>query len=271
MTGSSGTDVIEEHRIATPRGMLYAKSWHPREDARDVPVVLFHDSLGCVELWRDFPAALCEATRRRVIAYDRLGFGRSDPRDDVLPPRFVADEALFAMPVLCEQLSVASYVAFGHSVGGGMAIACAAAFPREVAALVTESAQTFVEERTLAGIRAAKALFAQDAQLSRLAKYHGAKARWVLDAWTETWLAPEFATWNLDAELARVRCPVLALHGDRDEYGSIAHPQRIGARVPGGAEIEILADGGHVPHRERADVVLARVVRFLDGETARRS
>lgn len=252
----------EEHRIDTPRGRLYAKSWRAPGAAALPPIVLFHDSLGCVDLWRDFPAALCAATRRRVIAYDRLGFGRSDARDDVLTPRFVVDEAPFAIPELCKQLDIDAFVAFGHSVGGGMAIACAAAFAQRVAALVTESAQTFVEDRTLAGIRHAQAQFAQDGQLARLAKYHGDKARWVLDAWIATWLAPDFAAWTLDDELARVRCATLAIHGDADEYGSIAHPGRIGECVPQ-AQVEILAGCGHVPHREREAVVLARVAAFL--------
>lgn len=253
----------EDHWIATTRGRLYAKSWHPPDAAQRPPIVLFHDSLGCVALWRGFPDRLCAATGRRVVAYDRLGSGRSDPRDDALTSTFVADEAPAAIPALAEQLDFDAFVAFGHSVGGGMAIACAAAYPQQVVALITESAQTFAEDRTLAGIRVAKAEFAQQGQLARLEKYHGAKARWVLDAWTETWLAPEFAAWNLDAELERVQCATLAIHGDRDEYGSVRHPQRIGASTLGPTLVQILPGGGHVPHRERADDVLELVRQFL--------
>ena len=217
-------------------------------------------------LWREFPAALCAATGRRVVAYDRAGFGRSAPRTDVLPASFITDEAPAAVPALRAQLGLDTFVAFGHSVGGGMAVGCAARFPEQVVALVTESAQAFVEERTLAGIRTARAELVQT--MARLEKHHGPRARWVLDAWTETWLSPAFAAWSLDAELAQVRCPVLALHGDQDEFGSVLQPARIAAHVRGPASVQVLAGVGHVPHRSHPALVLELVRRFVDGSLA---
>src|SRR5690606_19162361 len=99
--------------VTTPRGRLYVKCWQPRAP-RAAPVLLFHDSLGCVELWRDFPARLSAATGRKVIAYDRLGFARSSARTDALDTGFIADEALRVFPALCEQLALAQVVVFGH-------------------------------------------------------------------------------------------------------------------------------------------------------------
>ena len=128
-------------------------------------------------------------------------------------------------------------------------------------ALITIAAQSFVEDRTLAGIREAEAGFAQPGQLERLERYHGAKAPWVLRAWIDTWTSEPFRNWTLDHALRGVRCPALALHGDRDEYGSAVHPARI-AELAGG-EAELLKDCGHVPHREQADVVLAKLAAFL--------
>lgn len=254
-----------DHWISTEQGRLFARSWAPPEapgDA-DAPILLFHDSLGCVELWRELPALLAAATCRRVVAYDRLGFGRSDPHPGPLAPSFVRDEAERAVPRLLETLDLGAIVPFGHSVGGAMAVMTAARWPERCVAVVTESAQSFVEERTLAGVRAARAAFARPGQLERLARYHGAKARWVLDAWIETWLDPAFAGFALDDALRGVHCPTLALHGDRDEYGSRAHPERI-ARLSGGpSRAVILAGVGHVPHRERPERVLDEVTRFL--------
>lgn len=252
----------QEHWIATERGRLYARSWRGSDDDTLPPLLLLHDSLGCVELWRDFPAALAAASGRRVIAYDRLGFGRSDARCDRLSLNFVSEESATAIAHLQAQLGFERFVAFGHSVGGGMAIACAAALPQHVAALVTESAQIFVEDRTRHGIQAAKIQFAAPEQVRRLQKYHGDKAAWVLSAWIDTWLSDGFAAWNLDAELSRLRCPMLALHGDGDEYGSLLHPQRI-ARFAPQASVQVLAGCGHVPHREQAEAVLRQVRAFL--------
>lgn len=260
----------QDHWITTDRGRLFARSWRADDGSHDAtlpPLLLFHDSLGCVELWRDFPQVLAQASARTIIAYDRLGFGRSAARSDRLPASFVGDESANVIAELQTQLGFDRFVAFGHSVGGGMAIACAAALPQYVAALVTESAQIFVEDRTRRGIEAAKIQFAAPGQLRRLEKYHGDKAAWVLSAWIDTWLSDGFAAWNLDAELSRLRCPMLALHGDGDEYGSVLHPQRI-ARFAPHSKVQVLAGCGHVPHREQAEDVMRRVQAFLHSSAA---
>jgi len=249
---------VDEHWVVHPRGRLFARSWTPTDDAVAAPIVLLHDSLGSVELWREFPERLCEATGRRVVAYDRLGFGRSDAREGEMPPDFIADEARSFFPVVLEQLGVHRFVALGHSVGGGMAVNCAAALSARCEALVTESAQAFVEDRTVQGLRVAREQFKEPGQMQRLARYHGDKAAWVLQAWLGTWLSPAFAAWSLEAVLPKVACPVLALHGAQDEYGSAAHPQMIGRLASGPARVAVLPGIGHVPHREQpADVIAA--------------
>ena len=256
---------LRDHSITTERGTLFARAWLPsglRSNA-NATILLFHDSLGCVELWRDFPEQLALATSRRVVAYDRLGFGRSDAHPGALAPTFIRDEAVTVVPRIREALGIDALIPFGHSVGGGMAVATAAYFGQACTALVTESAQSFVEDRTLAGIHAARAAFEQPGQVERLERYHGPKARWVLDAWIETWLSPAFAGWSLDADLRGVRCPTLALHGDDDEYGSARHAERI-VRLTGGASRAVILEGcGHVPHREQPARVLDEVTQFL--------
>lgn len=254
----------EDHWITHPRGRLFARSWRPAGAAgpAGAPLVLLHDSLGCVELWRDFPASLCEATGRRVVAYDRLGFGRSDPRSDRLAPDFIAEEALSFFPVVLQQLGLQRFVAFGHSVGGGMAVNCAAAWPTRCEALVTESAQAFVEDRTVQGLQAAREQFQAPGQMEKLARYHGDKAAWVLRAWIDRWLDPAFAGWSLDPVLPGVVSPALVLHGSRDEYGSRLHPERIATLSAGPAAVHV-GDWGHVPHREQPEDVVRRVLEHL--------
>ena len=256
----------QDHWIHHPRGRLFARSWTPAAALAGrpaSPIVLLHHSLGCVELWRDFPTALAVATGRRVVAYDRLGFGRSDARPDRPSIDFVAQEATGYFPAVREQLALERFVALGHSVGGGMAIHCAVAFGDACEALVTVAAQVFAEERTLEGIRAAREQFRDPAQVQRLARYHGERTAWVLDAWIGNWLHPRFADWHLLDVLPQVRCPALALHGDQDEYGSTRHPTLIGERCGGPARVEILAQTGDLPHRERSKRVLRLVADFL--------
>lgn len=241
---------------------LFTRSWTPSAPDADrlAPILLFHDSLGCVELWRSFPEKLARATGRRVVAYDRLGFGRSDPHPGALGLDFVADEAQSVVPLLCDQFGIGDFIACGHSVGGCMAIETAARWPARCRALVTIAAQTFIEDRTLAGIRLAQRDFKDPDNLARLARYHGDKTPWVLDAWIGTWLSPAFADWTLDQPLARVRCPVLAVHGELDEYGSLLHPSRI---AEGRGQTLILPGIGHVPHREAEGVLVAAIAGLL--------
>jgi len=253
---------LREHWIDTPEGRLFAQDWLPAS-AQGVPIILLHDSLGCVALWRDFPAQLAAATGHRVIAYDRLGFGRSDPHPGFLARGFVEAQAQQGFAAVLGQLGVDAFIVLGHSVGGGMAVACAAHFAERCQALIIESAQAFVEDLTLQGIRDADRQFAEPGQLERLTRYHGDKAEWVLRAWVDTWLQPAFTDWNLDALLAKVRCPMLCLHGDQDEFGSVAHPQRFTERAGGPSVMRLLQGCGHVPHREQAATVLAEVQRFL--------
>lgn len=255
------TEVFDSY-VSVPGGSVFVRRWRPGSQGH-APILLLHDSLGCVDLWRDFPPALAEATNREVIAYDRLGFGKSSPRAERPSVAFVAEEAEIYFPSIRSELDLGRFALLGHSVGGAMAVMIAALHGDGCDALVTEAAQAFVEERTLAGIRAAKEQFSDPAQFSKLAKWHGDNAAWVLDAWTGTWLSPPFQDWTLDPHLSKVTCPTLAIHGDLDEFGTVEFPRRIAGRVSGPSQLMILENCGHVPHRERKDEVLRRIASFL--------
>jgi pimeloyl-ACP methyl ester carboxylesterase len=198
-----------------------------------------------------------------VVAYDRLGFGRSTPRAGSPTRGFISEEAETFFPVISQALGISKSLIFGHSVGGAMALVIAALHPSGCEAVVTEAAQAFVEPRTISGIQAAKQAFGDPEQFAKIARWHGEKARWVLDGWTEVWLSPEFSSWSLEPYLGRVQCPVLAIHGDLDAYGSQEFPRRIVEGVSGPSELEILIRCGHVPHREREHEVLRLTSSFI--------
>ena len=256
---------IADHFIPIHQGDLFAREWkcQNRGDSRRTPFVLLHDSLGCVELWRDFPKELCQKTGRTVIAYDRLGFGRSSLRSEQVPIDFIQEESREFLPKILKHFALDRFIAFGHSVGGPMAVECG----RSVSGctgIIVESGQTCVEERTLAGIRAAKESFKDATEVRRLEKYHGPKARWVLDAWIETWLSPQFATWSLRETLSHLKVPALVIHGEQDEFGSVAQPKMISDLTLGPCSVHILDNCGHVPHREKPDKVLDLISKFLE-------
>ena len=248
----------DRRMIGTPAGRIAAALWPGQGDR--APLVLFHDSLGSVSLWRDFPGRLAAATGRGVIAYDRLGFGASDPAAGRLAPDFVAAEATQGFAAVRAALGIGRFVALGHSVGGGIAVCAAAAWPEDCVAVVSISAQHHNDDRIRDGIRAAKAGFAAPGALDRLARHHGDEARWVLDSWTETWLSPAFAEFTLAPCRAAVRCPVLALHGAADEYGTPDHARAIAG--PDGV-LDVMPGLGHFPHREAEAAVVDRIAGFL--------
>jgi pimeloyl-ACP methyl ester carboxylesterase len=256
------TEVSDSLVEVPPDGDVFVRRWSLGSSS-DLPIVLLHDSLGSVDQWRDFPGALAATTGREVIAYDRLGFGRSTPRLERPGIDFIEAEAATFFPAVKRGLGISRFTLFGHSVGGAMALAIAASDSESCAAVITEAAQAFLEPRTLAGIRSAKAQFADSGQFEKLIRWHGEKARWVLDAWTEVWLSPEFSSWDLDQQLTKVTCPVLAIHGELDEYGSVEFPHHIARSVEGPAELAILRQCGHVPHRERREEVLRLASSFL--------
>lgn len=255
-----------ELEIEDPIGRIYAKMWAPETAASEVPIILLHDSLGSVDQWRDFPGILAGTTSRKVIAYDRLGFGKSGARREPPSIEFIQEESTTYFPVVKKRLSITKYILFGHSVGGAMSISIAAR-DTDCLAVVTMASQAFVEDRTVRGIEEARTMFDQPGQVERLQRWHGGKAGWVLKAWTDIWLSPEFSTWSLDDCIRDVACPVLVIHGDNDEYGSIAFPEFIAGRVSGTSEMLVLKDCGHMPHVEKTGEVVTAVRKFLDANS----
>lgn len=238
---------------------LHFEWGRPRDPGRPT-VVLLHDGLGATGSWRTLPQRLAEALDANTLAYDRWGYGRSQARP-VFVDRFMEAEVPTLLELL-EHLGIERPCLLGHSDGGSIALLCAAWHPRRVCAVVTEAAHTFVEPETQAGIRDLAALQAAGRTPPWLGKLHGERADQLLSAWSDHWLSPVHARWDIRAELPRVRCPVLAVQGDADEFGTQAQVDSILAAVPG-AQSWIVSGCGHTPHTQAEDAFLERVVEFL--------
>lgn len=228
----------------------------------DPVLVLLHEALGCVGLWRDFPQRLHAATGLPVFAWSRRGHGRSDREPLPRPLDFHRREAA-AVPRVLDAAGIGRCVLFGHSDGATIALLCAAlAGDPRIAGVVAEAPHTFVEELTLAGIRAARRRFDAGELRARLARHHD-DADALFAAWCGLWLDPRFRAWDVRPLLARVRVPVLVIQGDGDPYGSLAQVEAVVGGCAGPAESLVLAGCGHVPHLERPAEVLAAVADFL--------
>lgn len=247
---------------AVPGGELFTSVWRPSDETpAKTPIMLLHDSLGSVALWRDFPAMLAEQSGRPVIAYDRLGYGRSTERHDMISTDFMVIEAKVQIPALLDQLGLSQVILGGHSVGGGMTITAAACLPDRIEAAFTIGAQSFVEPMTREGVVAGQKQFEDPKELARLQKYHGERAAWVVRSWGDAWLDPAFDDWSLDPWASQVKCPCLVIHGEFDDYATEAQPRRLAEKASG--RCVIMEGVRHLPHRECPDRLAEVIDDFL--------
>jgi pimeloyl-ACP methyl ester carboxylesterase len=224
------------------------------------PLVLLHEGLGSVGLWRGLPGRLRESTSRRVIAFSRHGHGDSDPPPQHRRPDFMHREACEILPTLLARLGVSQPILVGHSDGASIGLIYAAGNP--VAGLVLLAPHVFVEEITLAGIRQAEAMFEAGNLRGRMARHHR-DPDVTFRNWCGVWLHPDFRNWNLAALLESVRAPVLLIQGEDDPYGTLAQLEAI-ERGVAGATSRLVVPGGHSPHLESPDITIEAINRFVE-------
>ncbi|MCH9045679.1 MAG: alpha/beta hydrolase [SAR324 cluster bacterium] len=223
-------------------------------------VVLLHDGLGAIGSWRGLPARLARVLEANTLVYDRFGYGRSQARPS-FPHRFMEAEVA-PLRALLDHVGADHTCLVGHSDGGSIALLFAARYRRSVRALVTEAAHAFVEPETQAGIRALVAMQAAGKTPTWLRKLHGERAEALLGAWSERWLSDSHARWSIRERLPAVRCPVLAIQGEADEFGTQGQVDAILLHVPS-AQSWIVPGCGHTPHNQAEDAFVERVVAFL--------
>ncbi len=227
-------------------------------------VVFLHEGLGSRQSWRDFPRRLHQALGVGTLAYSRWGYGTSDPRAGDWPVSFMHDEAIDVLPEVLSQAGLAGPpVLFGHSDGGSIALIFASRYPNAVHAVVTEAAHVVVEDVTCASIAAAGRRFSTGGLRPRLAKHHGDKTDSLFSGWSGVWVSPAFRQWDIRPLLPGVRCPVLAIQGRDDPYGTTAQLDAIAAGVGGPVSRLLIDDCGHVPHAEKPGDVLSAVEALL--------
>lgn len=237
----------------------------PATKAGRPEILLLHEGLGSVSMWRDFPNRLAKATGARTIAWSRHGFGRSAPRQRPWTPRFVHEEALEIVPRLREALGIANPVLVGHSTGASIALVHAGASRWPVAGVIAMAPLTDVEDSNVDSILAARRYYESSDWREKLARHHD-DVDAVFYGWNDTWTRPDFRAWNLRADLEGIRAPIVAILGKGDEYATPAQVELIRQRARAARSFEFLhlEDCGHAPHRDQPEAVLAASIRLLD-------
>jgi pimeloyl-ACP methyl ester carboxylesterase len=245
-------------------GQRIEHEWIGRGRAGQPLLLFLHEGLGSRSMWRDFPQRLCDAGDFRGLVYSRPGYGRSTPRapDERWGVDFMHRQAHELLPALRRALGISgSPWLFGHSDGGSIALLHAARFPDAVAGAVVLAPHVFVEDVSVRSIERIREAFAGTDLPQRLARHHDdvASAFW---GWNDIWLDPAFRAWNIEAEIEAIRCPLLAMQGVDDEYGTLEQIRRIRRRLPATRLLE-LSDCGHSPHRDQPERVIAATVEFI--------
>ncbi len=241
--------------------------WIGREKKTEPLIIFLHEGLGSVAMWKDFPQRLCEAAGCRGLVYSRPGYGRSTPRaaEEAWGLDFMHRQAQEVLPALLQVVGIDAAIdrpwLLGHSDGGSMALLYAAQYPQRIAGAIVLAPHILVEDLSVSSIEKARTAYLQADLRQRLARHHDDpdSAFW---GWNNIWLKPAFKHWSIEKELSAIRCPLLAVQGLDDEYGTLAQVRGIARQVPQ-TELLELADCGHSPHRDQAEQLITRITAFI--------
>ena len=234
----------------------------------EAPLIVFlHEGLGSISMWRDFPQKLCAATGCRGLVYSRPGYGASTPSEphEHWGPDFMHQQAFDVLPALLKALKINAAQdkpwLFGHSDGGSIALLYASKFPDQIAGAMVLAPHLFVEDISVSSIAAVRQTYLESDLRQKLARYHADpdSAFW---GWNDVWLSAAFRQWNIEADVKRILCPVVAIQGLDDEYGTLAQVYQISAHAPQ-AQVLALAHCGHSPHKDQLEAVIAAMNKLL--------
>ena len=239
-------------------------TWHGPGPDEAPTLVFLHEGLGCVALWRDFPAKLAAATGCGACVYSRLGYGKSDPCKLPRPIRFMHTEGLEVLPRVLAAAGIQDCILVGHSDGGSIAIVYAGGTPAvPLRGLITAAAHVFCEQLSVDSIALARVQYERHDLRQKLEKYHGTNTKFAFRGWNDVWLHPDFMQWNIEEYLPGIKVPMLAIQGVDDQYGTAAQIEAIAAQTGPRTQTLMLPDCRHAPHVEQQQATLEAMQRFI--------
>ena len=237
--------------------------WVGISNAAAPTLVFLHEGLGSVALWKEFPDTLCQRLQMRGLVYSRPGYGSSTPRNanDYWDKDFMHQQAWEVLPTLLATLNVQSPWLLGHSDGGSIALLYASRFTGQCAGAIVVAPHIMVEDISIRSISEARQAYHQRGLREKLARYHEDVDSAFL-GWNDAWLSPAFRDWSIESELSSIRCPLLAIQGEQDEYGTLRQITDIKEHLPH-TQLLSLANCGHSPHRDQPEALMTAITEFI--------
>lgn len=245
-------------------GKRIEAAWFGAKPERAPTLVLLHEGLGSVSMWRDFPEQLAQRTGYGVLVYSRPGYGKSDPFELPRPLSYMHDEAFDVLPQVLDQAGIKKTILIGHSDGASIATIYAGGRQDfRVRGLVLLAPHFFVEDISVESIAAAKVAYETGDLRTRLARHHGDNVDTAFRGWNDAWLDPGFRDWRIDDSVAHVRVPMLIVQGKDDQYGTLAQVRLAESDAYCPVETAILERCGHAPQLDRPEETLEAIAEFV--------
>lgn len=229
-------------------------------------MIFLHEGLGCSEQWKDFHVNLAGKLDLPGFYYDRYGYGKSQEITEARNMNFLEEEAEIVLPELLGKLNLKEIpkILFGHSDGGTIGLLYAAKFPNETKAVITEAAHVINEEITRKGHEEILEIYKTTGLKEKLAKYHGSKTGRMFNSWINVWMSDEMKNWSIEYKLLTISCPVLAMQGTDDNYGS--PEQLVGIKMhasKANVNTVLIPGCGHIPHHQAREEVERLTADFI--------
>jgi pimeloyl-ACP methyl ester carboxylesterase len=248
-------------QVAAGGKQLEWASWGDLEASKPV-IVMLHEGLGCVAMWRDFPAQVAQATGCPVFAYSRAGYGQSDPATLPFPIDYMTHEAVDVLPDILNAIGAETYVLMGHSDGATIAAEYVGRVEDfRVRGVILMAPHFFTEPMGLAEIKQAGAAFQNSDMATRMGKYHRDPVA-TFRGWNDAWLNPLFKAWDVSDVIGYIRIPALVIQGVQDQYGTRAQVDAIAEQSYAPVDVAMLDDCRHSPHIDQPQMVLEAVSDF---------
>ena len=225
-------------------------------------VVMLHEGLGSLGLWGEFPMRLAEATGFGVFVYSRAGYGASSSSPLPWPATFMHDHARDVLPRVLDAISLRTGILLGHSDGASIATIFAGTFddPR-IRGVVLLAPHFFTEDFGIEAIARTREAYETTDLRARLARWHRDPDN-AFRGWNGAWLDPGFREWDITAELAAIRVPLLIIQGADDQYGTVRQVEVASEVCRAPVKTVILPATRHSPHRDQLPATVAAIVDF---------